>query len=673
MTIEEADIFETYLNQLDMVKRATVSEKTANAIIIYDGNKEALIKALSYFDYENCNITISNSNRALSNEYEETLYSHILSRIFDILFLPLQIRSFLTVIKAIPFIIKGIKSLLDKRIEVALLDATTISLSLLRSDFKTAGSIIFLLKFSDILEEWTHKKSVSDLANIMSLHVDKVWLKNNNEEKLVSIKEIKKNDKVVLRTSNVVPLDGIVVDGEVGVNEASMTGESLPVIKKRGDSLYAGTLIDEGECTIEVIKTSGFGRYDAIVKMIEESEKLKSDTESKAIKLSDRLVPYSFILTGIVYLITRNINKAMAILMVDYSCALKMSMPISVLSAIKEASYHHILVKGGKYLEAISKANTIVFDKTGTLTHSTPRVNKVVVFGDYSEDECLRIAACLEEHFPHSIANAVIKKAKEKGLYHDREIHSKVEYLVAHGIVSLVGNKRVIIGSYHFVFEDEKCLIPQDKKALFNDLPNEFSHLYMAIDGKLTAVILIEDPIRKEAKEVIASLYKYGIKDAVMMTGDSLKTAKAVAKKLEINKFFAEVLPEDKANFVREEHQKGHKVIMIGDGINDSLALSEADCGIAIKDGAMIAREVADVTIGDDSLYALLTLKRLADMLMKRIDFNYRFIMSFNTGLILLGIFGILPSTATAYMHNISTLLISLKSMTPLLKNDGLK
>ncbi len=669
MSLDEADILEEYLNKISGVKKSSVSHRTSNAIIKYKDNRDGIIDMLSKFSYKTCDIVVSNSSRALNVAYEEKLYWHIFNRAFNTLFMPFSIRRIITLIKAVPFIWKGLKSLLKGNIEVVLLDATTIGVSIARNDFSTASNIIFLLGFSDILEEWTHKKSISDLANAMAVNVDKVWLKNEDSEVLVSIKEINKGDQIVVRTSNTIPLDGIVVDGEMSVNESSMTGESLPVLKRCGSSVYAGTIVDEGQCIIRVTNTSGCGRVDSIVKMIEESEKLKSNAESKAVHLSDRLVPYSFVLTGLTYLFTKNVTKALAVLMVDYSCALKLSMPISVLSAIKEASYHHISVKGGKFLEAVSDANTIVFDKTGTLTYSLPSVYKVVPFGELNEDECLRLAACLEEHFPHSIANAVINKAKEKDLFHNDELHAKVEYLVAHGIASTINEKRVIIGSYHFVFEDEKCVVDLDKQEEFNNLPDEYSHLYMAIDGRLAAVVLIEDPIRQEAKEVIDKLHKAGFDKVVMMTGDSYRTAKAVALKVGIDEFKAEVLPEDKANFIKDEHKLGRVVVMVGDGINDSPALSEADCGIAVSDGAAIAREIADVTISEDNLYTLLTLKELADSLMDRIHSNYRFIMGFNSGLILLGVFGILTGTTTAYLHNVSTLLISMHSTTNLLKD----
>lgn len=669
MTLSEADILEEYLNKLEVVKRAVVSERTSNVTIQYDDGRAEIIDALANFTFTGFEPPMVVSSRALNREFEEKTYWHIFYRAFNVLFVPMPIRTCITLVKSVPFIIKGIKSLLAGKIEVSLLDATTIGVSIIRHDYSTASNIIFLLGFSDILEEWTHKKSISDLAGAMSINVDKVWLLRDGKENLVPIKEVVKDDQIVVRTSNTIPLDGEVVDGEMNVNESSMTGESLPVIKRVGNSVFAGTVVDEGQCVIRVTNTCGTGRYDAIVKMIEESEKLKSNAESKATCLSDSLVPYSFLLTGAVYLTTRNVSKALAVLMVDYSCALKLSMPISVLSAIKEASYHHISVKGGKFLESISEAKTIVFDKTGTLTHSCPSVYRVVPFADLNEDECLRVAACLEEHFPHSIANAVINKAKERDLYHSDELHAKVEYLVAHGIASTINDKRVIIGSYHFVFEDEKCVIDQGKQELFDSLPDEYSHLFMAIDGRLTAVILIEDPIRKEARDVIETLHNHGFDKVVMMTGDSIRTAKAVAEKVGVDEYQGEVLPEEKANFIKNEHLLGRKVVMVGDGINDSPALSEADCGVAVSDGAAIAREIADVTISEDNLYLLITLKELSDLLMERIRSNYRFIMSFNSGLIALGVLGILPSTTTAYLHNASTLLISMHSMSNLLKD----
>lgn len=670
MDLEEADILESYLNKVDGVKKVSVNDRTSDVTIEFK-DRDKVIDALASFDFNTTDIVPTNSSRAINKEYEERVYWHVFSRMFNKLFLPLPIRTYITVVKSIPFIKKGATSLLNKKVEVSVLDATTIGVSILRSDFNTASSIMFLLGFSDILEEWTHKKSISDLANAMSLHIDKVWMKTiDGSEVLVSINDIKQGDKIVVRTSNTIPLDGTIISGEINVNESSMTGESLPVLKKKGSSVYAGTVVDEGECVIEVKNVSGNGRYDSIVKMIEESEKLKSQTEAKAVHLSDRLVPYSFLLTGAVYLFTQNVTKALAVLMVDYSCALKLSMPISVLSAIKEASYNHISVKGGKFLEVINEANTIVFDKTGTLTHSKPKVHDVVPFTNYSSNDCLRLAACLEEHFPHSIANAVIEEAKAKGLMHEKEMHAKVEYIVAHGIVSKVDNKRVAIGSYHFIFEDEKCKIDPKKKKEFDKLPDEYSHLYLAMDKRLIAVILIEDPIRQEAKEVIEKLHNLGIDNVVMMTGDSNRTAKAVASKVGVDKYYSEVLPEDKANFIRNEHKLGNKVIMVGDGINDSPALSEADCGIAVSDGAAIAREIADITIGTDDLYSLLRLKEISDLLMNRINSNYRFIMSFNSLLIVLGVLGILPSTTTAYLHNASTLMISMKSMTNLIKEE---
>ncbi len=672
MTFDQADILEQYLNRIPGVYRAEVYDRTANAVIHFTGKREDIIHALSVFHYDDCGLTVSDHNgRALQREYEDKVYWHICRRTVSLLFLPSAVRAVLTLFHAIPFVVKGIRSLLKGKLEVSVLDATTITVSILRRDFNTAGSVIFLLGFSDILEEWTHRKSVDDLARSMSLNVGKVWLKTaDGEEVLVPINDVEEGDHIVVRTSNTIPLDGTVAEGEMSANQASMTGESLPVPKSKGSTVFAGTVVEEGECVVVVKKTNGSSRYDRIVKMIEESEKMKSDTEAKAMHLSDSLVPYSFLATGAVYLLTRNVNRALAVLMVDYSCALRLSMPISVLSAMREASRYHISVKGGKFLEAMADAKTIVFDKTGTLTYSKPTVARVVPFGDQDEDYYLKLAACMEEHFPHSIANAVVAAAKKEHLAHVKEMHARVEYIVAHGIASEVDGVRAIIGSYHFVFEDEHCTIPEGKQELFDSLPDEYSHLYLAVGGELAAVILIEDPIRKEAPEVIKELHELGFEKIVMMTGDSERTAKAVAAKVGVDEYHAEVLPEDKAAFVRKEHEAGHGVVMIGDGINDSPALSEADCGIAVSDGAAIAREIADVTIADEDLHTLVVLKDLSNQLMKRIHGNYRFIMTFNSALIILGAMGVLQPTVTAYAHNISTLLISMHSMTSLQDED---
>ena len=672
MTMDQADILQQYLEKIDGVKRADVYDRTGNAVIFFHDNREGIIHALSVFHYDDCGITVRDHNgRALNKEFEEKVYWHVFRRLFTRLFLPAPVRAVVTVVHAVPFIWKGLKSLGHGKLEVSVLDATTITVSVLQGNFDTAGSIIFLLGFSDILEEWTHRKSVDDLARTMSLNIDRVWLKTDDgEEVLVPVNEIHEGDQVVVRTSNTIPFDGTVTEGNMSVNQASMTGESLPIPKEKGSTVYAGTVVDEGECTIRVVKAGGESRYDRIVKMIEDSEQMKSKTESEAMHLADRLVPYSFLTTALVYLFTRNVSRAMAVLMVDYSCALKLSMPISVLSSMREAARDHISVKGGKFLEAMADADTVVFDKTGTLTYSSPHVRDVIPFGDYDKDDCLRLAACLEEHFPHSIANAVVAAAKEKGLHHDKEMHAKVEYIVAHGIASEVNGYRTVIGSYHFVFEDEKCVIPEGKQELFDSLPDEYSHLYLGADGVLQAVILIEDPIRAEAPEVIRKLHELGVKKTVMMTGDSERTARAVAKLTGVDEYHSEVLPEDKAAFVRKEHEAGHKVIMIGDGINDTPALSEADCGIAVSDGAAVAREIADITIADENLHTLVTLKELSNALMQRINGNYRFIMTFNSALILLGTFGIITPTAGAYLHNTSTLLISMHSMTNLLPED---
>lgn len=667
MTLTEADMLELYLSKTEGVKKAEVHERTCDAVILYTGEREDIISALSSFHYDDCGIEPEkNSSRALMKEYEEKVFWHIARRGLTRFILPAPIKGCYTCLRALPYLWKGLKCLGRGKIEVAVLDATTVGVSLIQNNYDTAGSIMFLLGLSEILEEWTHKKTVDDLARSMSLNVDKVWMKTKDgEEVLMSVNDIREGDLIVLRTSNMIPLDGIVEEGEASVNQASMTGESVPVHKSKGAYVYAGTVMEEGECIVKVKKSSGEGRYDRIVKMIEESEKLKSSTESRAVHLSDGLVPYSFLATGLTYLFTRNVTRALSVLMVDYSCALKLSMPISVLSAMRECSEYHISVKGGKFLEAVSDADTIVFDKTGTLTYSEPRVAKIITFGKRDETEMLRLAACLEEHYPHSIANAVVKEAQKRNLIHE-EKHSRVEYVVAHGIASSIDEEKVIIGSYHFVFEDEGCTIPRGGKKKFDALEDQYSHLYMAIGGKLAAVIEIEDPIREEAPAVMRELKKIGFEHTVMMTGDSERTAKAVAAKVGLDEYHAEVLPEDKADYVKAAKEKGRGVIMIGDGINDSLALSEADCGIAISNGAAIAREIADVTVADDSLEGLVTLREVSDLLMDRIHFNYRFIMGFNSALIALGIFGIIPPTTAAYLHNASTLAISMKSMTPL-------
>ena len=669
MTLEQADILEYYLKEVDGIIDVKVHDRTGNAVIYYITERERILAALSSFSYESEKIRSlvpEHTGRELNRNYEDKLITTVLRKGFSQIFMPMPFRIAAACIRSAGYIMKGISSLMKGRLEVSVLDAIAISVSMLRRDFKTASSIMFLLKIGEILEEWTHKKSVDDLARTMSLNVDRVWLKAEGKEVLVSLHDICAGDYVVVRTGNMIPLDGKVVEGEATVNQASITGESMPVRKEEGSYAYAGTVVEEGECTICVDKVSGSGRYDKIVRMIEESEKLKSTTESKASHLADKLVPYSLGGTLLTYLLTRNASKALSILMVDFSCALKLSMPIAVLSAMRESSYYNISVKGGRFLEAVSQADTIVFDKTGTLTHATPRVADIITFAGRDETEMLRLAACLEEHYPHSMANAVVEEAKERGLSHE-ERHSRVEYVVAHGISSVVGEEKVVIGSYHFVFQDEKCRIPEGEEAVFEHLPDEYSHLYMAVSGTLAAVICIEDPLREEASAVITSLRKLGIRKVVMMTGDNERTAKVIAREVGIDEYYAEVLPEDKAAFIKKEHTEGRTVIMIGDGINDSPALSEADAGIAISGGAAIAREIADITISADNLFVLVTLKLLSDALMGRIKKNYHFIISFNLLLICLGVAGILTPASSAFLHNMSTLGISLKSMTNLL------
>lgn len=628
-----------------------------------------MIKLLQQFNYKNVDVPqtyLDNSGRELNNYYKEKLINRVVLRVGNKLFVPLPIRTGITIVKSFKYIWEGIRTLAKGKIEVPVLDATAIGVSILRNDTATAGSIMFLLGIGEILEEWTHKKSVDDLARSMSLNIGKVWLVKDGQEILVPSDEIEAGDNVRIRVGNVIPFDGEVISGEAMVNQASMTGESMPVRKGESAIVYAGTVVEEGEITISVRSTNGGSKYENIVHMIEESEKLKSSVESKASHLADQLVPYSLAGTALTYLFTRNVTKALSILMVDYSCALKLSMPLSVLSAINEAGTYNVTVKGGKYMEAIAEADTIVFDKTGTLTKAEPTVKQVVSFNGLGEDELLRIAACLEEHFPHSMAKAVVGAARNKNLVHE-EMHSKVEYIVAHGISSQIEGRKVIIGSYHFVFEDEKCIIPDDKKELFDGLPDEYSRLYMAIENELAAVICIEDPIREEAADIIKKLKEAGIKKAVMMTGDSERTAKAVAAKIGVDEYYSEVLPEDKAKFVEKEKSLGHKVIMVGDGINDSPALSAADVGIAISDGAELAREIADVTVEGNDLYELVALKHISNALMKRIHKNYRMIMGINSTLIVLGVAGIIPPTTSALLHNTSTIAISLKSLEKLI------
>ena len=670
MSYREADILEHTLSECPFITKVNVQSRTQDAIIYYNGDRDRLLSVLHDFSYEKAKVPesfLENSGRELNEHYKEKLISQVVLRYGGNIFLPYTVKVALVVLKSLPYLWKGIKTLSKWKMEVPVLDAAAIGVSVLRGDIKTAGSIMFLLGIGETLEEWTHKKSVDDLARSMSLNIDRVWQKKGEQEILVSSAEIQSGDEVVVRMGKVIPFDGIVLTGEGMVNQASMTGEAVPVYKKQESYVYAGTVLEEGELTISVDMVGGNSRFERIVAMIEESEKLKSSMESKAAHLADKLVPYMLAGTGITYLLTRNFTKALSVLMVDFSCALKLAMPISVLSAIREASVYHITVKGGKFLEAVAEADTIVFDKTGTLTKAKPNVVQVVSFNEQEPDELLRIAACLEEHFPHSMAKAVVNAAKEKKLEHE-EMHSKLEYIVAHGISSLIGEQKVVIGSYHFVFEDEGCSIPEGMQERFDELPKEYSHLYMAMDSVLAAVICIEDPLREEAEAVITTLRRAGIKKVVMMTGDSDRVACLIAEKIGVDEYYAEVLPEDKAGYIEKEKQQGRKVMMIGDGINDSPALSAADVGIAISDGAEIAKEIADVTIGADSLYEIITLKALSNALVKRIRKNYRVIVGFNTGLILLGVGGILQPEVSALLHNTSTLVISLKSMQNLLE-----
>ena len=672
MTYEQADTLLYVIHNHRNVTFVKVYDRTADAVIEYVGDREQIIELLRHFHYESANVpqtVIKTSGRELNNSYQEKLIGSVVWHYSKKLLLPLPIRIALTIGRSVKYIGIGLKCLLQRKIEVPVLDATAITVSLITKDFSTASSIMFLLGIGELLEEWTHKKSVDDLARSMSLNVSKVWLRTpENQEILVESSKIEKGDKVVVHMGNVIPFDGEVLDGDAMVNQASLTGESVPVQRTVGNTVFAGTVVEEGEITIRVKEVEGNNRFDQIVTMIEESEKLKSELEGKAEHYADKLVPWTLGATGLTYLLTRNVTKAMSILMVDFCCALKLAMPISVLSAIREASIYNVTVKGGKFLEAVAEADTIVFDKTGTLTKAHPTVVDVVNFNDeYSSDDMLRVAACLEEHFPHSMAKAVVDAASKKGLSHE-EMHTKVEYIVAHGIATSINGKRTVIGSYHFVFEDEKCVVPAGKEPLFESLPLYYSHLYLAIEGKLSAVICIEDPLRDEAAAVVTSLKKAGISKVVMMTGDSERTASVIAKKVGVDEYYAEVLPEDKAAFVEREKAKGRKVIMIGDGINDSPALSAANVGIAISDGAEIAREIADITVGSDDLYQIVTLKYISNALMKRIKSNYRKIVGFNSGLIALGVAGVLPPTTTALLHNGSTILISVNSMKNLLE-----
>lgn len=669
MTYAEADTLSWYLEEQENVTEVKVYERTADAVICYKGEREEILTVLKQFSYEKAEVpetVLSSSGRQLNEEYKERLITKTVLHYGSKLFLPMPVRAVITSVKSVKYIWKGIRCLAHGRLEVPVLDATAISVSVFRKDFATAGSVMFLLGIGEIIEEWTHKKSVGDLARSMSLNVKKVWLKREDQEILVKSSEVQPGDEIIVHMGNVIPFDGEVSDGEGMVNQASLTGEAMPVRRVSGQSVYAGTVLEEGELQIRVKAVTGSTRYEKIVSMIEDSEKLKSSVEGKAEHLADRLVPYTLLGTGAAWLLTRNVTRTLSVLMVDFSCALKLAMPITVLSAIREAGENHITVKGGKFLEAVADADTIVFDKTGTLTKATPTVKDVVVFGEYPKEEALRIAACLEEHFPHSMAKAVVDAAKERNLSHE-EMHSKVEYIVAHGISSYINDKKVVIGSSHFVFEDEECTIDPQYQDLYDTLPPEYSHLYLAIEHKLAAVICIEDPLREEAAEMVKSLKAAGITKVVMMTGDSERTAAAIAKRVGVDEYYAEVLPEDKANFVEKEKSEGRKVIMIGDGINDSPALSAADAGIAISDGAEIAREIADITIAADDLREVVTLKLLSNLMLKRIHRNYRSIVGINSGLIVLGVTGMIQPTMSALLHNTSTLLISLRSMRNLL------
>ena len=673
MTLHRADVLEAYLNHHDAIEKATVYERTGDVVLYYRGRRADAVQALSRYKFDqpelDALVTTADS-RKLNQEYQEKMCDLVAGHFFRKLFLPAPICAAYTVWRSIAFVWKGVRCLLRRRLEVEVLDALSIGVSVLRGDFSTAGSVMFLLNLGSLLEEWTRKKSLDDLARSMALNVDKVWVRSQGTEVLLPLTKVQPGDEIVVRSGNMVPLDGTVIEGEAMVNQAALTGESMPVRKAKGATVYAGTVVEEGECVFLAKAAGGANRYDKIVAMIEESEKLKSSTENRALELADKLVPWCLAGTVVTYALTRNVTRAISILMVDFSCALKLSMPLAVLSAMRECGTAHITVKGGKYLEALAKADTIVFDKTGTLTRATPQVVDIIPFSNSEKDDVLRLAACLEEHFPHSMANAVVRAAREQGLAHE-EMHSEVEYIVAHGIASRVGGERVVIGSYHFVFEDEHCIVPADEQEKFDQMPAEYSHLYMAASGQLVGVICIADPLRPEAASVLRQLHKLGIRNAVMMTGDSYRTAEAIARQVGVDQFFAEVLPEDKANFVQKAKAEGHTVVMIGDGINDSPALSAADIGIAINSGAAIAREIADVTIKADSLEELVTLKTIANALQHRVSSNYRFVLSFNSTLIALGALGILQPAASAMLHNLSTIGISLRSMTNLIQKPS--
>ena len=670
MTLRQADVLEYYLLAVDGVRSVKVYDRTRDAVVMYDAERERMIRALARFSFEKAeklDLAPEHTSRTLNREFEDKLALTVMRRCASNLFLPAPVTSALAVIRSAKYIKEGLLALWHRKLSVAVLDATAVTVSMVRGDFATAGSVMFMLRLGEILEEWTHKKSVADLASAMSLRVDSVWQQVNGAEVLTKITDVKPGDRIVIRTGGMIPLDGRVVEGEAMVNQSSLTGESMPVAKRPGSPVYAGTVAEEGECVVCVEKVSGSGRYDRVVRMIEESEKLKSTAEDKASRMADRLVPYTLGGTAVTYLLTRDVTKMLAVLMVDFSCALKLAIPVAVLSAMRESSGHHISVKGGRFLEAVAKADTIVFDKTGTLTYATPKVAQIVPFGGHREADMLRLAACLEEHYPHSMANAVVEEAKRRGLTHE-EYHSQVQYVVAHGISSMVENKKVIIGSAHFVFEDEGCHIPEGEQEKYDALPAAYSHLYLCIDGELAAVICIHDPLRREAKDAVKALHESGFTNVVMMTGDNRRTAESVAAEVGVDAVYAEVLPEDKAAFIRQEKEKGHTVIMVGDGVNDSPALSEADAGIAISTGAAIAREIADITVASEDLFELVTLRKLSEALMARIHGSYRFIVAFNLSLITLGVAGVLPPAISALLHNTSTLGIGLKNMTDLLE-----
>ena len=670
MTLRQADVLEYYLLAVDGVRSVKVYDRTRDAVVVYDAERERMIRALARFSFEKAeklDLAPEHTSRTLNREFEDKLALTVMRRCASNLFLPAPVTSALAVIRSAKYIKEGLLALWHRKLSVAVLDATAVTVSMVRGDFATAGSVMFMLRLGEILEEWTHKKSVADLASAMSLRVENVWQQVDGTEVLTKVTDVKPGDRIVIRTGGMIPLDGRVVEGEAMVNQSSLTGESMPVAKRPGSPVYAGTVAEEGECVVCVEKVSGSGRYDRVVRMIEESEKLKSTAEDKASRMADRLVPYTLGGTAVTYLLTRDVTKMLAVLMVDFSCALKLAIPVAVLSAMRESSGHHISVKGGRFLEAVAKADTIVFDKTGTLTYATPKVAQIVPFGGHREADMLRLAACLEEHYPHSMANAVVEEAKRRGLTHE-EYHSQVQYVVAHGISSMVENKTVIIGSAHFVFEDEGCCIPEGEQEKYDALPAAYSHLYLCIDGELAAVICIHDPLRREAKDAVKALHESGFTNVVMMTGDNRRTAESVAAEVGVDAVYAEVLPEDKAAFIRQEKEKGHTVIMVGDGVNDSPALSEADAGIAISTGAAIAREIADITVASEDLFELVTLRKLSEALMARIHGSYRFIVAFNLSLIALGVAGVLPPAISALLHNTSTLGIGLKNMTDLLE-----